>query len=112
MIRRPPISTRTDTLFPYTTLFRSAIQRSQEYVRAKYSNFGDESWADIARGYARSAPELGISLRCLLACLATAHEQTMEKIFTCCPDDRTRASRLAAAVLRIDRKSPRLNSSH
>src|SRR3546814_12363168 len=26
----------------------------------------------------------------------------MEKIFTCCPDDRTRASRLAAAVLRMD----------
>src|SRR3546814_2857879 len=25
MIRRPPISTRTDTLFPYTTLFRSAL---------------------------------------------------------------------------------------
>src|SRR3546814_709705 len=24
VIRRPPISTRTDTLFPYTTLFRSA----------------------------------------------------------------------------------------
>src|SRR3546814_7915719 len=24
MIRRPPISTRSDTLFPYTTLFRSA----------------------------------------------------------------------------------------
>src|SRR3546814_19929195 len=23
MVRRPPISTRTDTLFPYTTLFRS-----------------------------------------------------------------------------------------
>src|SRR3546814_1810673 len=25
MIRRPPRSTRTDTLFPYTTLFRSRI---------------------------------------------------------------------------------------
>src|SRR3546814_10826168 len=25
MIRRPPRSTRTDTLFPYTTLFRSQI---------------------------------------------------------------------------------------
>src|SRR3546814_3372404 len=25
MIRRPPRSTRTDTLFPYTTLFRSGI---------------------------------------------------------------------------------------
>src|SRR3546814_8290317 len=28
MIRRPPISTRTYTLFPYTTLFRSAGPRS------------------------------------------------------------------------------------
>src|SRR3546814_17715456 len=26
MIRRPPISTRIDTLFPYTTLFRSIIE--------------------------------------------------------------------------------------
>src|SRR3546814_14304147 len=28
MIRRPPRSTRTDTLFPYTTLFRSLLQLS------------------------------------------------------------------------------------
>src|SRR3546814_3250557 len=27
MIRRPPRSTRTDTLFPYTTLFRSEIDQ-------------------------------------------------------------------------------------
>src|SRR3546814_4522806 len=27
MIRRPPRSTRTDTLFPYTTLFRSGLAR-------------------------------------------------------------------------------------
>src|SRR3546814_12041882 len=27
MIRRPPRSTRTDTLFPYTTLFRSSHRR-------------------------------------------------------------------------------------
>src|SRR3546814_20327302 len=27
MIRRPPRSTRTDTLFPYTTLFRSSVGR-------------------------------------------------------------------------------------
>src|SRR3546814_15689030 len=26
MIRRPPRSTRTDTLFPYTTLFRSQVR--------------------------------------------------------------------------------------
>src|SRR3546814_8333186 len=29
MIRRPPRSTRTDTLFPYTTLFRSESRRRQ-----------------------------------------------------------------------------------
>src|SRR3546814_998440 len=28
MIRRPPRSTRTDTLFPYTTLFRSAWEEA------------------------------------------------------------------------------------
>src|SRR3546814_11694324 len=28
MMRRPPRSTRTDTLFPYTTLFRSRIVRT------------------------------------------------------------------------------------
>src|SRR3546814_14061460 len=32
MIRRPPRSTRTDTLFPYTTLFRS--DRLQQTYRA------------------------------------------------------------------------------
>src|SRR3546814_20266716 len=29
MIRRPPRSTRTDTLFPYTTLFRSILMRER-----------------------------------------------------------------------------------
>src|SRR3546814_9002233 len=36
MIRRPPISTRTDTLFPYTTLFRSLLLR-QRQMRALVS---------------------------------------------------------------------------
>src|SRR3546814_15165320 len=35
MIRRPPRSTRTDTLFPYTTLFRSADDRQSTPVRAR-----------------------------------------------------------------------------
>src|SRR3546814_15257710 len=30
MIRRPPRSTRTDTLFPYTTLVRSRLRRGRE----------------------------------------------------------------------------------
>src|SRR3546814_1150705 len=44
MIRRPPRSTRTATLFPYTTLFRSvrsdAPRRLKNFVRSeKESNF-------------------------------------------------------------------------
>src|SRR3546814_11623844 len=33
MIRRPPRSTRTDTLFPYTTLFRSVVEAFRDNVR-------------------------------------------------------------------------------
>src|SRR3546814_6758904 len=32
MIRRPPRSTRTDTLFPYTTLFRSTLVGNGAYL--------------------------------------------------------------------------------
>src|SRR3546814_6289573 len=32
MIRRPPRSTRTDTLFPYTTLFRSAQTDAEDHL--------------------------------------------------------------------------------
>src|SRR3546814_2215770 len=35
MRRRPPRSTRTDTLFPYTTLFRSKLQRSIDIALRK-----------------------------------------------------------------------------
>src|SRR3546814_4535902 len=35
MIRRPPRSTRTDTLFPYTTLFRSDRAGEQHPLRAE-----------------------------------------------------------------------------
>src|SRR3546814_3261433 len=44
MIRRPPISTRTDTLFPYTTLFRSlwwdgeSVYRVQENWVAQWGD--------------------------------------------------------------------------
>src|SRR3546814_3338328 len=46
MIRRPPRSTRTDTLFPYTTLFRSwlgemAYLRKRSRLPAYYSAIAD-----------------------------------------------------------------------
>src|SRR3546814_5512639 len=37
MIRRPPRSTRTDTLFPYTTLFRSLDERIYRVVSVEAS---------------------------------------------------------------------------
>src|SRR3546814_6426052 len=37
MIRRPPRSTRTDTLFPYTTLFRSLLAAGSSLGRARPS---------------------------------------------------------------------------
>src|SRR3546814_15870423 len=39
MIRRPPRSTRTYTLFPYTTLFRSALPTSSGSVERLVSVF-------------------------------------------------------------------------
>src|SRR3546814_6171009 len=48
MIRRPPRSTRTDTLFPYTTLFRSARRRTQPLVVGPGSR--SESQRPVDRG--------------------------------------------------------------
>src|SRR3546814_13876917 len=38
MILRPPRSTRTDTLFPYTTLFRSALTRQPGLAKGAAAN--------------------------------------------------------------------------
>src|SRR3546814_16240162 len=38
MVRRPPRSTRTDTLFPYTTLFRSAWLRKDQWNKKGISD--------------------------------------------------------------------------
>src|SRR3546814_8335523 len=46
MIRRPPRSTRTDTLFPYTTLFRSYWEASPGSAR-RMSNFAAECASSI-----------------------------------------------------------------
>src|SRR3546814_4138461 len=40
MIRRPPRSTRTDTLFPYTTLFRSGAGPHPAHLRCRIDQAG------------------------------------------------------------------------
>src|SRR3546814_13248501 len=69
MIRRPPRSTRTDTLFPYTTLFRSAASAAcglREFVNA-----GSEEYP-LHAGY---AARNGISAA---ACARRSEEHTSE----------------------------------
>src|SRR3546814_20155516 len=40
MIRRPPRSTRTDTLFPYTTLFRSSVPAARAELQQRLADYG------------------------------------------------------------------------
>src|SRR3546814_1272662 len=47
MIRRPPRSTRTDTLFPYTTLFRSGVV----FLAATFPAHSESSEVKVARQY-------------------------------------------------------------
>src|SRR3546814_19714660 len=60
MIRRPPRSTRTDTLFPYTTLFRS----SPVSARARLMEEVDWRELDFNQPFNRGSAmrELGISI--------------------------------------------------
>src|SRR3546814_13532523 len=57
MLRRPPISTRTDPLFPYTTLFRS--------LTFSYAAYEGEvmrgAFAGVARGQLETARAYGMS---------------------------------------------------
>src|SRR3546814_14165496 len=48
MIRRPPRSTRTDTLFPYTTLFRS------EFAKAEGAAFVNGTGVNQPKGFLQS----------------------------------------------------------
>src|SRR3546814_623151 len=63
MIRRPPRSTRTDTLFPYTTLFRSPYSRcpAHPHRRRDGGRAGrSRAWESEGRG---SRPEIRYVLK-------------------------------------------------
>src|SRR3546814_3444321 len=66
MIRRPPRSTRTDTLFPYTTLFRSRIILTHTNAEVRDLNLA-------ARDRLRDADELGPDVR-----VSSSEEHTSE----------------------------------
>src|SRR3546814_16285125 len=58
MIRRPPISTRTDTLFPYTTLFRSQhFARGGDDLRGNWRSLAidlDPRHAQYGKGHGQN----------------------------------------------------------
>src|SRR3546814_15914107 len=56
MIRRPPRSTRTDTLFPYTTLFRSSPTSSSSCRSCRGSNVRRRCRPRSPRRSSRSMP--------------------------------------------------------
>src|SRR3546814_2815748 len=80
MIRRPPRSTRTDTLFPYTTLFRSyrdgrRVDRSSDIDRRDFEegSFGGKRLkATICVGTIRQTALLNVSFQ------ARSEEHTSE----------------------------------
>src|SRR3546814_12936283 len=99
MFRRPPRPTRTDTLVPYTTLFRSVVEH--ENVRV------DER-GDVARRPGRDflAHFTQLFMRSAL-CTDEAHDFT----FDIAGLDRMFGD-IDVAGMQLDRKSTRLNSSH
>src|SRR3546814_17489310 len=98
MIRRPPRSTRTDTLFPYTTLFRSL----RAAARARR----------LAVGLPRGAP--AHTRRRDLPRLLVAHRQRHAHMVGGLDDPCGLGAVQPAEGARAtqDRKSTRLNSSH
>src|SRR3546814_10931078 len=78
MIRRPPRSTRTDTLFPYTTLFRSCTDQRpplgygnrtsrQNSTQGRFSDGGGAAFAGSGRCTRRHAPCICHSRSCRCA---------------------------------------------
>src|SRR3546814_6218534 len=63
MIRRPPSSTRTDTLLPYTTLCRAAPEPSRRWPpRASPSRRTASDSFDASGGFALAVEEDGVDL--------------------------------------------------
>src|SRR3546814_3470983 len=117
MLRRPPRSTRTDTLFPYTTLFRSlvapvkigagAIIGAGSVVTCDVEN---DALA-VARGTQKAQSGWAAKFRDRMSAKKKAKLKFMCGIIGILGKDDV-AERLVDGLRRLDRKSTRLNSSH
>src|SRR3546814_13126683 len=97
MLRRPPRSTRTDTLFPYTTLFRSHLGApgtpAEAFLRinAERGEYGPGDIAELVRERVELAKQF------------KPH---------CFERERPNGTIIEVRGTPLDRKSTRLNSSH
>src|SRR3546814_2209961 len=80
MIRRPPRSTLTDTLFPYTTLFRSALhgRKAHRQERRLRSPAGQSRQA--GRRHLRLCARKGVRPRCPRSEEHTSELQSLMRI--------------------------------
>src|SRR3546814_5642901 len=134
MIRRPPGSTRTDTLFPYTTLFRSVVIKALKdtvmpavdpahrmaieqlglsiatlsMVRERLPLAGLREWQDLANAIALGRATV-VEVSSIALEQANGDGAALPDDERPTPGPRTAATR---PVLLADRKSTRLNSSH
>src|SRR3546814_5503655 len=120
MIRRPPRSTRTDTLFPYTTLFRSSFDQGRPAGRSRKPGLSAGRTGEAARTRIRGWGGFdAVDLRRGRPLPACAHQGVDVRDGTgdqgfhgAVGEVSDPAVEVAAVGLAEDRKSTRLNSSH
>src|SRR3546814_14761053 len=98
MLRRPPRSTRTDTLFPYTTLFRSVNPESDRPVTLS-------AVADVVSTIGTSEIHRVDQVRVAIISAALRYGDLGSAV-------KTSEKMLAEKPLAGDRKSTRLHYSH
>src|SRR3546814_13758889 len=81
MIRRPPRSTRTDTLFPYTTLFRSSGKPARAVKAAGATKKLLDPPSQTRASRAQCAPRQG-AVGASRQDLAEEDEKTLHKVLT------------------------------
>src|SRR3546814_10131427 len=131
MLRRPPRSTRTDTLFPYTTLFRSRMSMHAAEINEASDTYviADLRASSVAQALAVVADQSQRRIMVEYGSVGTRHLAQLAA-FADRPDEELRAetSEIAEATnlpydaalkkMRVmllahaDRKRTRLNSSH
>src|SRR3546814_6761169 len=102
MIRRPPRSTRTDTLFPYTTLFRSrpATERHARRTDPGAGNYNRPRHIAAAGASAAAAPHRG-SAQGIRHVRSEEHTSELQSLM-----------RLSYAVFCLKKKKQKYNTQH